>query len=141
MVKPALVDAQRVVEELSTEEVSTDELLKELSDAAKRQSSLVAQLRGRYVGEIGLSAQKDEEIISLKAQLAEAQAKVESAEADAKRCVDKSVSVLAELDRERAEAARYKAECHSTMESLERGKEKMFADMDGFRNHQEEGNR
>ena len=116
------------------EEVSTERLLEELSDGAKRQTSLVAQLKGRYVGDFGLSAQKDEEIASLKAQLAEAQSVAEAAKADAKRCADKSVSAQAELDRERVDAARLRAECQLAMDTLEHGKEKMFADIDGLRN-------
>ena len=41
--------------------------------------------------------------------------------------------MLAELDRERAEAAKYKAECRVAMESLEQGMASHFADVDGFR--------
>ena len=69
----------------------------------------------------------------MKTQLAEAQTRVEAANADAKRFADKNMFVLAELDRERAEAAKYKAECQLAMEYLEQGKAKHFADMDGFR--------
>ena len=76
------VDAPKV------EEMSTERLLEELSDAANRQSSLVAQLKERRAGESSLSAQKDEEIASLKAQLAEAQARVEAANVDAKGFAD-----------------------------------------------------
>ena len=59
MARSLPVDAPKVVEE-----VSTERLLEEFSDAAKRQSSLVAQLKDRHVGESSLSAQKDEEIAS-----------------------------------------------------------------------------
>ena len=49
--------------------------------------------------------QKDKEIASLKAQLAEAQAKVEAAGSDDKKCADENVSLLAKMDQERARLA------------------------------------
>ena len=60
---PAL-DAPKV------EEMSPERLLDELSVAAKRQSTLVAQLAERRAGESSLMMQKDEEIFLLRAQLA-----------------------------------------------------------------------
>ena len=91
------VDAPKV------EEMSTERLLEELSDAANRQSSLVAQLKERRAGESSLSVQKYEEISSLRAQLAEAQARVEAANAEAKEFAVKNTAVLAELAKEHAD--------------------------------------
>lgn len=84
------VDVPKVVEM----EVSTEQLLKELSDAVGRQVSLVAQLKGRYVGDSSHISQKDKEIASLKAQLAEAQEKVEAAGSDAKKCDDSLIRLF-----------------------------------------------
>ena len=84
------------------EDVSTKQLIEELSLAAAHQASLVAQLRAKYVGEESTSALKDEEIALLKAQLASAQAAVESTIAHSKRLADERISLLAELSHESA---------------------------------------
>lgn len=60
------------------EDVPTDHLIEELSLAAAHQATLVAQLKARFAGEGSSSAQKDEEIALLMAQLADAHAEVES---------------------------------------------------------------
>ena len=124
--KSPVVDAPKV------EEMSAERLLEELSVAAKRQSALVAQLVERRAGESSLIAHKDEEISLLKAQLAEAQARAEGASAEAKEFAVKNATVLAELAHERAEAARYKAECQVVVETLEKGVASHLADVDSF---------
>ena len=125
--KSPVVDAPKV------EEMSTERLLEELSVAAKRQSTLIAQLVERCAGENSLSAYKDEEISLLRAQLAEAQARAEGASAEVKELAVKNAPVLAELAKERTGAAQYRDECRVAVETLERGMASHFADVDGFR--------
>ena len=85
------------------EGVSTQQLLSELAVTAERQTGLVAQLRTRYIGESSTIAQKDGEIARLRAQLAEAQAEVESVKAYADKVTDEKVSMLAETQHARSE--------------------------------------
>ena len=120
------------------EEMSTERLLDELSVAAKRQATLVAQLAERRAGESSLMKQKDEEIFLLRAQLADEKARAEAASNEAKESAVKKEVVLAELAKERAEAARYRAECQVAMETLEKGLAFHFADVDSFRRHMKE---
>ena len=117
------------------EEMSTERLLEELSVAAKRQSTLVAQLTERRAGESSLITQKDEEISLLRAQLADEKARAEAASNEAKEFAVKKEAVLAELARERAEAAHYRAECQVAMETLEKGVASHLAEVDSFRRH------
>ena len=117
------------------EEMSTERLLDELSVAAKRQSTLVAQLAERRAGESSLIMQKDEEISLLRAQLADEKARAEAASNEAKEFAVKKEVVLAELAREGAEAAHYRAECQVAMETLEKGVASHLADVDSFRKH------
>lgn len=62
-----------------------DYLIEELGLATAHHATLVAQLKARYPGEGSSSAQKDEEISLLKAQLADARAEVETIDLYAKK--------------------------------------------------------
>ena len=84
--------------------LSTEEMMKELSVAAAHQASLVAQLGTKYAGEGSASAQKDEEIARLKAQLVSAHAEVVSTTAYSRRLADERLALMAEVKRERAAA-------------------------------------
>ena len=91
------------------EGVSAQELLVELAATAERQTELVAQLRAQYVGESSTVAEKDEEIARLRAQLAEAQAEVESAKAHADKIAQDKVSMLADLKHAKGELRQVQA--------------------------------
>ena len=86
------------------EDVPTDHLIEELSLAAAHQATLVAQLKARYAGEGSSSAQKDEEIALLKAQLASAHAEVESTNQYAQKLAEEKMSLLARVSQEHVAA-------------------------------------
>ncbi|GKA71701.1 hypothetical protein Tco_0777840 [Tanacetum coccineum] len=60
------------------EGMPVDQLMEEFDMVTAQQAALVAQLRARFSNERSQSIQKDEEILMLKAQLADAQAEAES---------------------------------------------------------------
>ena len=114
-------------------DVSTEQLIEELSLAAAHQASLVAQLMVKYVGEESTSTQKDEEIALLKAQLASAQAVMESTNVHSKKLSDERISLLAQLSHERAAFDQYKSTCLWGLKYMEQNKSKHFAQLEEFR--------
>ena len=86
------------------EELYVEGLIEELGLAAARQAALVDQLKARYVGEGSSSAQKDEEIALLRAQLVSAQVEVVSTTAYSRRLADERLALMVEVKRERASA-------------------------------------
>ncbi|GKF52907.1 hypothetical protein Tco_0159817, partial [Tanacetum coccineum] len=62
--------------------------------------------------ERGQSVQKDEEILLLKTQLADAQAEVESSRSYAQKLAEEKMALLVKVEQERADSADYKASCH-----------------------------
>ena len=93
------------------EDVPTEQLIEELSLAAAHQASLVAQLKAKYDGEEGSSAQKDDEIALLRVQLASAHAAVESTNAYSKKLADERISLLAQVKQERLAFDQYTSSC------------------------------
>ena len=110
-----------------------EQLIEELSVAAARQATLVAQLKVQYAGEGSSSAQKDEEIALLRVQLASAQAAMESTDAHSKKLTDEKISLLAQLSHERAAFDQYKSSCVWGLKYMEQNKRKHFARLDEFR--------
>lgn len=123
------------VEELlkACEVLSTEELIKELSVAAAHQASLVAQLGTRCAGEGSASAQKDEEIARLRAQLADARVDIESTNVHARRLADETLALMVEVKRERAAAEQYRSNCAWGLKFLQENRSKHFAQLDEFR--------
>ena len=115
------------------EDVSAQQLLVELAAAAERQTELVAQLRTRYVGESSTIAQKDEEIARLRAQLAEAQAEVESVKAHADKVTDEKVNMLTELQHARGELHQFRANMTWSVRYLEERRVEHFANIEEFK--------
>ena len=115
--------------------MSAEEILDELSFAAKRQAVLVAQLADRRTEEAKLLEQKDREISLLRAELAEQKARTEAASLEAKEFAVKSEAAAAELSRERTESARFRAGCEAAMSALEAGIASHTAEVDSFRGH------
>ncbi|GJZ11902.1 hypothetical protein Tco_0546661 [Tanacetum coccineum] len=74
-----------------------------------KQAALVAQLRARLSSERGQSVQKDEEILLLKTQLADAQAEAESSRSYAQKLAEEKMALLVKVEQERADSADYKA--------------------------------
>ncbi|GJV27952.1 hypothetical protein Tco_1384400 [Tanacetum coccineum] len=101
------------------EGMPVDQLMEELDMVTAQQAALVAQLRARLSRERGQSVQKDEEILLLKTQLADAQAEARF--------------LFSEREQERADSADYKASCHWAVKYLEGGKNNHFAGLDDFR--------
>ena len=101
--------------------------------AAAHQATLVAQLKARYAGEGSSSAQKDEEIALLKAQLADARAQVESTDLYAKKLAEEKMSLLAQVSQERAALTDYKATCLWVLKYMEQNKNEHFSRLDEFR--------
>ena len=121
-----------------SEEMSAQQLMDELGAAAERQAELVTQLKARYVGESSSLSQKDEEIALLRAQLADAQADVESTTAHARRLADEKLYLMAEVKRERADAEQHRANCAWGLKYLQENRGRHFAHLDEFRERVEE---
>ncbi|GKE81635.1 hypothetical protein Tco_1551635, partial [Tanacetum coccineum] len=94
--------------------------------------------RARFANERSQSIQKDEEILLLKTQLADAQAEAESSRSYAQNLAEEKMALLVKVEQERADAAEYKASCHWAVKYLEGGKNNHFAGLDDFR-HKVEG--
>ena len=115
------------------EELSVEGLMEELGLAAARQAALVDQLKARYAGEGSSSAQKDEEIALLRAQLVSTQAEVVSTTAYSRRLADERLALMAEVKRERAAAEQYRSNCAWGLKYLQENRGRHFAQLDGFR--------
>ncbi|GJS49485.1 hypothetical protein Tco_0599606 [Tanacetum coccineum] len=120
------------------EGMSVDQLMEELDMVTAQQAALVAQLRARFSSERGQSVQKDEEILLLKTQLADAQAEAESSRSHAQKLAEEKMALLVKVEHERANSADYKASCHWAVKYLEGGKNNHFAGLDEFRQRVEE---
>ena len=114
------------------EDMPTEQLIEELSLAAAHQAALVAQLKAKYAGEGSSSAQKDEEIALLKAQLASAHAAVESTNAYAQKLADEKMSLFAQVSQERSAFVQYKSTCLWGLKYMEHNKSKHFSQLDEF---------
>ncbi|GKC23317.1 hypothetical protein Tco_1025467 [Tanacetum coccineum] len=115
------------------EGMPVDQLMGEFDMVTAQQAALVAQLRARFASERGQSVQKDEEILLLKTQLADAQAKAESSRSYAQKLAEEKMALLVKAEQERVDAADYKASCHWAVKYLEGGKNNHFAGLDDFR--------
>ncbi|GJS07172.1 hypothetical protein Tco_0363968 [Tanacetum coccineum] len=115
-----------------------DQLIEEFDMVTAQQAALVAQLRARFSNERSQSIQRDEEILLLKTQLADAQAEAESARSYAQHLAEEKMALLVKVEQERADAAEYKASCQWAVKYLEGGKNNHFAGLDDFR-HKVEG--
>ncbi|GKA77233.1 hypothetical protein Tco_0783694 [Tanacetum coccineum] len=110
-----------------------DQLMEEFDMVTAQQAALVAQLRARFSSERSQSVQKDEEILLLKTQLADAQAEAESSRSYAQKLAEEKMALLVKVEQERADSADYKASCHWAVKYLEGGKNNHFAGLDDFR--------
>ncbi|GJW28312.1 hypothetical protein Tco_0045187 [Tanacetum coccineum] len=115
------------------EGMPVDQLMEEFDMVTAQQAALVTQLRARFSGERSQSVQKDEEILLLKTQLADAQAEAESSRSYAQNLAEEKMALLVKVEQERADAADYKASCHWAVKYLEGGKNNHFAGLDEFR--------
>ncbi|GKA84429.1 hypothetical protein Tco_0806024 [Tanacetum coccineum] len=119
------------------EGMPVDQLMGEFDMVTAQQAALVAQLRARFASERSQSVQKDEEILLLKTQLADAQAEAESSRAHAQKLAEEKMALLVKVEQERANSADYKASCHWAVKYLEGGKNNHFAGLDEFRQRME----
>ncbi|GJS91442.1 hypothetical protein Tco_0774078 [Tanacetum coccineum] len=94
------------------EGMPVDQLMGEFDMVTAQQAALVAQLRARFASERSQSVQKDEEILLLKTQLADAQAEAESSRSHAQKLAEEKMALLVKVEQERANSADYKASCH-----------------------------
>ncbi|GJU67006.1 hypothetical protein Tco_1253265 [Tanacetum coccineum] len=94
------------------EGMPVDQLMEEFDMVTAQQAALVAQLRARFSNERSQIIQKDEEILLLKTQLADAQAEAESSRSYAQNLAEEKMALLVKVEQERADAAEYKASCH-----------------------------
>ncbi|GJU55819.1 hypothetical protein Tco_1229533 [Tanacetum coccineum] len=99
--------------------LAVDQLMEEFDIVTAQQAALVAQLRARLSSERGQSVQKDEEILLLKTQLADAQAEAESSRSYAQKLAEEKMALLVKVEQERADSADYKASCHWAVKYLE----------------------
>ncbi|GJR90989.1 hypothetical protein Tco_0215000 [Tanacetum coccineum] len=76
------------------EGMPVDQLMEEFDMVTAQQAALVAQLRARFSNERSQSAQKDEEIMLLKTQLADAQAEAESSRSYAQNLAEEKMALL-----------------------------------------------
>ncbi|GKE93136.1 hypothetical protein Tco_1574231, partial [Tanacetum coccineum] len=120
------------------EGMPVDQLMDEFDMVTAQQAALVEQLRARFSSEHSQSVQKDEEIMMLKAQLADAQAEAESSRSYAQKLAEEKMALLVKVEKERANSADYKASCHWVVKYLEGSKNNHFAGLDEFRKRVEE---
>ncbi|GKB24217.1 hypothetical protein Tco_0863618 [Tanacetum coccineum] len=106
------------------EGMPVDQLMEEFDMVTAQQAALVAQLRARFSSERSQSVQKDEEILLLKTQLADAHAEAESSRSYAQNLAEEKMALLVKVEQERANSADYKASCHWAVKYLE-GEEKL----------------
>lgn len=99
---PQTAHVEKPVEEVV--QMSAQEVVEELAVITARQTELFTRLKAQAVVEGSTIAQKDERIVLLEAQLAEAQAEVLAAAERTKNVTDEKVAVMAELQHERGEA-------------------------------------
>ncbi|GKF73726.1 hypothetical protein Tco_0220058 [Tanacetum coccineum] len=84
---------------LTTDEgMPVDQLMREFDMVTAQQAALVAQLRVRFAGERSQSVQKDEEILLLKTQLADAQAEAESSRSYAQNLAEEKMALLVSIE-------------------------------------------
>ncbi|GJT73617.1 hypothetical protein Tco_1032903 [Tanacetum coccineum] len=76
------------------EGMPVDQLMEEFDMVTAQQAALVAQLRARFSSERSQSVQKDEEILLLKTQLADAQAEAESSRSHAQKLAEEKMALL-----------------------------------------------
>ena len=107
-------------------------LVEKLSLAGAQQAELVAQLKASCSGESSCLAQKDGEIILLRAQLASARVEVESTTAYSRRLVDERLALLAEVKRERAATEQYRTNCAWGLKYLQENRGRHFKQLDKF---------
>ncbi|GJY47873.1 hypothetical protein Tco_0437829 [Tanacetum coccineum] len=120
------------------EGMPVDQLMEEFDMVTAQQAALVAQLRARFSRERSQTVQKDEEILLLKTQLADAQAEAESSRSYAQKLAEEKMALLVKVEQERANSADYKASCHWAVKYLEGGKNNHFSGLDEFRQRVEE---
>jgi chromosome segregation ATPase len=94
---------------------------------------LVTQLKARYVGEGSSLAKKDEDIVLLKAQLADVRAEVESTTAYARKLADEKLSLLVEVNQERGEMQKYRTNLSWGLRYLQEKKGEHFANINKLR--------
>ncbi|GJW82833.1 hypothetical protein Tco_0155978 [Tanacetum coccineum] len=115
------------------EGMPVDQLMEEFDMVTAQQAALVTQLRARFSSERSQSVQKDEEILLLKTQLANAQAEAESSRSYAQNLAEEKMALLVKVEQERVDAADYRASCHWAVKYFEGGKNNHFAGLDEFR--------
>nr|GFA26789.1 transposase (putative), gypsy type [Tanacetum cinerariifolium] len=115
------------------EGMPADQLMEEIDMVTVHQAALVVQLKAWFSGECSRSVQKDEEIALLKTQLADARVETESARSYAHKLAEEKMSLLVQLDQERASFAVHRASCHWVVKYLEGVKNNHFAGLEEFR--------
>ncbi|GJY58900.1 hypothetical protein Tco_0458792 [Tanacetum coccineum] len=80
------------------EGMPVDQLMEEFDMVTAQLAALVTQLRARFSSERSQSGQKDEEILLLKTQLAEAQAEAESSRSYAQNLAEEKMALLVKVE-------------------------------------------
>ncbi|GJT60854.1 hypothetical protein Tco_1004387 [Tanacetum coccineum] len=123
---------------MSRAESGLERTFVEFDMVTAQQAALVAQLRARFSSERSQSVQKDEEILLLKTQLADAQAEAESSRSYAQKLAEEKMALFVKVEQERVNSADYKAGCHWVVKYLEGCKNNHFAGLNEFRQRVEE---
>ena len=110
-----------------------DALVDELRRTAEYQVALAARVKSSYSGESSRAVQKDEEIASLKAKLARAQADLEASLDNGQRLRDEKMSLWADLQVERAAHNDRKAACEWAVGLMDRYKVEHHAQVEALR--------
>jgi hypothetical protein len=116
------------------------QLLDELAATTARQAAttasqaeLVTQLKGKYAGESHALAQKEEELGTLRAQLADAQAELGASRAYAEKIAQDKMSILADLKYARAKLEQIKAKTTWSVSYLEEKRAEHLASLQEFK--------
>ena len=113
------------------------QLLDELAATTARQAELVAQLKGKRVGESRALAQKEEELEKLRAQLAGVQAELGESRAYGEKMAQDKMSILADLLHARACLEQMKAKASWSVSFLEEKRSEHYARLQEFKERME----
>ena len=93
----------------------------------------MAQLKGKYAGESRALAQKEEELVALRAQLSDAQVELGASRAYAEKIAQDKMSILADLKYARAKLEQITAKTTWSVSYLEEKRAEHYASLQEFK--------
>lgn len=127
-------------EEGNTEAVDggdAQQLMAELDATTARHAELVARLKGKYAGKSRALTQKEEELVALRAQLADTQVELGESRAYAEKIAHDKMSILADLLYARSKLEQMKAKTSWSVSHLEEKRAEHYASLQEFKERME----